>query len=39
VRQLACTKRISLTVSVYDALRDGQDGRRVLARKHDGEAI
>jgi hypothetical protein len=26
-------------VSDYDALRDGQDGRRVLARKHDGKAI
>jgi hypothetical protein len=37
--QLACTERISLTVSVYDALRDGQDGRRVLGRKHDGKAI
>jgi hypothetical protein len=37
--QLACTNRISLTVSDYDAIRDGQDGRRVLARKHDGKAI
>jgi hypothetical protein len=37
--QLDCTERITLAVSTYDALRDGQDGRRVLARKHDGEAI
>jgi hypothetical protein len=34
--QLDCSERITLAVSVYDTLRDGQDGRRVLAGKHDG---
>jgi hypothetical protein len=36
--QLDCTERIALAVTFYDAVRDGQDGRRVLAQKHDGEA-
>jgi hypothetical protein len=36
--QLDCTERITLAVTVYDAVRDGQDGRRVLARNHGGEA-
>jgi hypothetical protein len=31
-------ERITLAVTFYDAVRDGQDGRRVLAQKHDGEA-
>jgi hypothetical protein len=37
--ELDCSERISLAVTVYDALRAGQDGRSVLARKHDGKAI
>jgi hypothetical protein len=37
--QLACAERITLAVSVYDTLHDGQDDGRVLAQKHDGEAL
>jgi hypothetical protein len=36
--QLACTERVTLAVSAYNALRDGQDGGRLVAPKHDGEA-
>jgi hypothetical protein len=34
--QDGCIEKIVLPLSNYDALRDGQDGWRLVAPKHDG---
>jgi hypothetical protein len=36
--QLACTERITMAVSAFDALRDDQDGGSLLALTPDGRA-